>query len=340
MERQKIYCEIGFYEQFIKSYPTNSSPSDASINKLKYWINFYSFLSRSDIFFNISSEQFESLTINEYWFKSLWKKSANGECGVEFIASEFPAIIEIAKNINNRRDFLDAIYLTCTPLDLCEEFEKSFGIKVICFEKLFENDELFNIHIESIESGSRSHTNWRFLETYKHVCNSLAIVDNYILADKNNILENLVPILDSLLPKNLKASFHISVFAKKEIKGGITKDFKSYHDLIKHEIERIRPELNFTLGIFQLRREIHDRNLITNNYIIESGSGFNLFKRERALNQTKIIGFYPSFVTNANTGGCKLYFDLRKSLRKIYHDACQTDFLTTYWGVKDNRLFD
>jgi hypothetical protein len=340
MERQKVYCEIDFYKQFLNSYPKEPTPGEESIKKMKYWIAFNSFLFKSDIFFNISIAQFEALTADEIYFKTLWKKSANGECGIEFIASEFPIIKELDECINNKKDFSEAVYLTCEAVELCKEIENSYGIKVICISNLYENEKLFDFHIEPILSGINGHTTWSFLEIYKHNCNSLAIVDNYILTDTSVIMENLLPILDALLPKRIKTSFHISVFAKKEFPGRPGKDFKLYHDLIRSEIETMRPDLDFKLGIFQLRREIHDRNLITNYIYIDSGSGFNLFRNNISIHQTKIIGFYPSFISNVNLGGSNLNYALRKSLKKIYSDACKTEFLTTYWGDKVNRLFD
>jgi len=340
MERQKVYCEIDFYKQFVNAYPKEPTPGEESIKKMKYWIDFNSFLFKSDIYFNINSSQYEALAADEIYFKTLWKKSANGECGVEFIVSEFPIIKDFDENIKDNKDFLEAVYLTCESIELCKEIENFYGIKVICIANFFDNENLFVDHAEPIELGDKSHTDWRFLGTFKHHCNTLAIVDNYILKDKSVIIENLIPILDYLLPQKLKIPFQISIFAVKELKHGPNLNFKSFHEFISDEIKRIRPELNFNLGIFQLRNEFHDRNLITNYIFIDSGGGFDLFKKKKAIHQTKVAGFYPSFVPNMKQGGIQLYFQVRKSLKKIHHNACQTEFLTTYWGDKENRLFE
>ncbi len=339
MNRQKVFCEIDFYKHFIDSYPNIPAPGEESIKQMKQWIDFNAFMFKSDIFFNINSEQFEDLANEDSYYKILWKRSANGECGVEFLPSDFPALTDFDQSNESVQEYFDAVFLTCHSKESCLLFESNFGIKAISLDNLNENNDLFNFKLVSIESGPKSYTNWRFLKSFQHVCNSLAIIDNYILSEKTILHENLFPILDSLLPNSLKIPFHISIFAKKEVNGRIL-NFQNFHDEIYSEIKRIRPDLNIKLGIFQIRNEIHDRNIITNYFILDSGSGFDLFKNKKARHQTKIIGFFPSFVSNIDSAGSRFIFDLKKTLKKIYFDAVISQNLTTYWGVKENRLFN
>ncbi len=339
MNRQKVFCEIDFYKRFIYSYPNIPAPGEESIKQMKQWIDFNAFMFKSDIFFNINSEQFEDLSNEDSYYKILWKRSVNGECGVEFLPSDFPVLADFNQSDESIQEHFDAVFLTCESKETCSLFESNFGIKAISIDNLPENNDLFNFKLVSVESGSKSHNDWRFLKSFKHVCNSLAIVDNYILSDKTILSENLFPILDTLLPYSLKISFQISIFAKKEVNGR-NLNFQHFHDEIDSEIKRIRPDLNVKLGIFQIRNEIHDRNIFTNYFILDSGSGFDLFRNKKARHQTKIVGYFPSFVSNFDQDSGKFYNSLKKTLRKIYKDAVQNQNITLYWGVKENRLFN
>ena len=162
----------------------------------------------------------------------------------------------------------------------------------------------------------------------------MAIVDNYVLKSESIIKENLLPIFDKLLPHNLKIPFHISVFAENEFHN------KEYYELIKKLIEKIRPDLTFNLTLHQLHNEFHDRSIITNYLLLDSGSGFDLFIKNKASHQTSITGYYPFSTSNINIDARLKYQIIRKSLKKVFGGACSNENLTNYWGYKENRLFE
>jgi len=335
MERQKVYCEIDFYKRFVGSFPQEVIPSEEGIKKHKIWIDFYSYLYKSDISFDIDVQQYKSFAENDEYFKLLWKKSANGECSLEFLDSSFPKLNEMDKNINSEgSNYLKSVFLSCEPKEICESIENDYGLKVINIDNIFNEGEMFNVHIVTIERGNKTHTDWSFIERFKYHCNSIAIVDNYLLKEEKTIKENLFVILDKLLPDSIKIPFHISIFAKNDINNS------ERHILINNWIKAHKPNLNFKLTLHQLRNEFHDRSVVTNYFIIDSESGFDLFKDKKAIHQTKVIGYYPYSAANVNIESCQSYEVLIKSLKKIFNNSCSTKYLTNYWGDNENRLFN
>ena len=333
MKRQRVFCEIDFYKQFVNSYPKEVIPSEENIIKTKLWIDFNSFLFKSDIHFDIDADIFRILIASDEYFKVLWKKSTNGECGVEFDSVEFPKITEFDKVYENKV-YLESVYLSCESDSLCREVENAYGVKVISIDNITKAENLFNVHIETVEKGDESHSNWDFLSVFSHPCNSLAVVDNYILKDTIAINENLIAILDKILPSKLEIPFHISVFAKNDYHN------KERCELITKSLEELRPNIVFKISVFQLRNEFHDRTLITNYLILDSGSGFDLFSNRKSKNQTKITGYYPFSASNLNIDVRHNYYVLRKLMKEVYDKSVSNENFQNVWGEKENRLFE
>ena len=112
-----------------------------------------------------------------------------------------------------------------------------------------------------------------------------------------------------------------------------------YYELIKKSLKNLRPKMNFKLTIHQLRSEFHDRTIITNYLLLDSGSGFDLFSKSKAIHQTSITGYYPFLTSNINIDVGLKYRVIRKSLKKVSDSACSTEHLTNFWGDRENRLF-
>jgi len=109
MDRQKVFCEIDFYMKFVNSYPKEVVPGEESIKRTKLWIDFNSFLFKSDIHFDINVIDFETLAASDEYYKLWWKKSANGECGIEFDGLEFPKLKEFEK-VSENNACLESVY--------------------------------------------------------------------------------------------------------------------------------------------------------------------------------------------------------------------------------------
>jgi hypothetical protein len=170
------------------------------------------------------------------------------------------------------------------------------------------------------------------------------LVDNYILTDSNLLEENLTSIFDILLPQklNLEVPFQISIFTTLK-----TSDQKNdinsaeRQKQIANLIELLRPELWFKLSIFKVSKDkFHDRTLITNNYYVSCGGGFDLFKQHRPTKMTSINIVYPVF-SNSILWTPVAYSNFINEVSIVYNKATSfsKEFLTGFFrGDKQNRL--
>lgn len=306
MGGQKVYCEVDFLKKFIDLRPTAIVPSEENVNSHKTWINLYEFIFKSELLFD-STVDFHKMVKENDFFKLLWKKSTSNASILDFLNDEYPNIEDFSKKSSDENNYLTSVFLTTSENEKSEEIQNNFGVIVLSVDQIFNTNKYFTLGIEAISSGKTSHTNWDFITKNKHICNSMCIVDNYLFAHEENIDKNLIPILDKLLPKTLKIPFHISIFTLRSIRPtDPLLDFISLAREISKKIKIIRPNgLDVVIGIFSSNsRDFHDRAIISNNMVIESGSGFDLFRTDRysdddiSIHQTKIISYYHLFVTN------------------------------------------
>ncbi|WP_340110996.1 hypothetical protein [Maribellus mangrovi] len=334
MDKPKVYCELDFYTKFLKSIPDTNDLSEDKIHQLTKWITINNFISKSNLQIDTSVSNFHDLCKTQPWMLRLWKKSANGECDIDFNSSDFPNLEKFEDAIATNANFLSSIFLSTVPSGLCNEIEKNYGVKVFSIESLYENLLLSSTHIETIDKGTKSHSNWDFLSIFKHPCNTLILVDNYLLKNIDDIENNLIDILDKIIPVNLKIPFHISIFTKSEHNN------TERLEKIKKNLSKLRPSINFKITIHKLNGEFHDRTLLTNYLILESGIGFDLFTKRGAKQQTRILGYFLWTKTDTNQDIPSTHEMLVKSLKKIFNNSCSTPYLTNYWGDNENRLFE
>ena len=305
---KKIYCEMAFWDGFVKSYPkVMPLPTDEAIKKQSVWIGVYTFLEKSDVSFDCSKEDFinritltDSSTDDERLssecLKLLYKKHASGNKEITFGKESFVqlGITPIARMKD--QDFC-AVYFTKDS----SHAAKDFGVINITSSNYPEYECLFRDNGEAIAKGEEY--NWGFLQSKaKHNCNSMIIVDNYILK-KASVKKNLFEIIDSLLPEKLDVPFHFSIVSTEN---NISWHWDEAIGTLAGELRRLRPNLKIEFeSLWVDEKEIHDRTIITNNVWISCGGGFDLFYYERetkrfvAGKSTTINIIFP-FIQNFN----------------------------------------
>ena len=161
--------------------------------------------------------------------------------------------------------------------------------------------------------------------------------------------ENLIPLLDSILPKNLKKSvtFQLTIFATLKKDNGTDYEINGRYTKIKEILEKIRPGMPFSLSILKCKKDaFHDRSIASNNLLIGCGGGFDLFKDGRSQKTTTVFAFHPFFYMHSKWSR-KAYSDLLNDASEVYKRANVLDnidmqySITNYlYGVKQNRLLD
>lgn len=152
-------------------------------------------------------------------------------------------------------------------------------------------------------------------------CNSIILIDNFLLNDTEIIEENLSPLLNLFLPKSLCKDLkcEIAVFTSLQNTGG-------HHLLPEPRIEKLlnivrdlRPNLSCDITVFKCAEDFHDRNIITNNLFVSCGAGFNLFKKGTSKKLTTVSVISPYWTQN-NKWSSQSLSDLLSAVQKRLSD--------------------
>lgn len=287
--KRDIYCDYEFWNSFFEL----ESVIIKDRKKRCRWDSFCGFLTSNNLYFNISRCQILEDTDGGNALFDLCQQ--RGGAGIKFIPQEFPQIQELNDNDDDR---LNSVFLTTKKEEECKFLSSQFGVLVFNLEMVFSSEHVFKDNGQAFtkENGK----NWNYLFEFKgkcpsiSCCNSLVIVDRYILADTNeNVLNaNLKPIFSALLPDALANHivFTICIVAQK-----MGNNINGKLDRIKKLVRQIRPNLVFCINIFGTRH-LHDRTILTNNIMLSSGAGFDVIgTNEEPLKFTTTSLVFPFF---------------------------------------------
>ena len=178
-----------------------------------------------------------------------------------------------------------------------------------------------------------------------NISNSMLIIDNYLLCDdadvdyQKKIDYNLKPIFQNLLPSRLADGeiYDISIFvgARSETKNL----YDAQYNYLHATIQRLRKDLNFSLNIFIGKQDkFHDRSIVTNNVLINSGHGFGILRKNGETNTpTSVNIVFPFFQTKI--AWCdNTYLNIIQTAKKIVDCLHQPNI--NCWGEdkKENKL--
>ena len=286
-----ILCELAFLEKFSARY-SESMPllDEESRHRLTTWIELFDFIVRSDIVFDCTASLFEKLTQNDSRLEYLWKKYAGGDISMEFNDS-FINLHTLLK------DHPFSVLMTCKGE---ESIAKKYGLININESNCLNKRGLF------IDNGQHLHKDdiW-YWDSFgnslpEKASNSMIIIDNYIL---KNGERDLYEILYQLLPNRCDIGYHLSIFYYADGQ----KTIEIIRNNILAKLKDTKPKLikNLQLELIRLAgmQDFHDRTIITNNYWISIGGGFDitrLNKKTRTLRVKRTTNMeivYPYFAS-------------------------------------------
>lgn len=247
------------------------------------------------------------------------------------------------EDLSQKDKYLNAMFFTSKSKEACQKAMCDYGVIAMCAENIHE----FSNHLYSNGAAVRkSEANkWSTCLALKNPvpCNSLIIVDNYILSN-TYFKENLKEIFNTLIPLQLspEVEFQIAIFTSPSLK-----DAKSKKQAIDDMLKGLRPEMKFSVTIIKCSSDnFHDRNIISNNILISCGAGFDLFKQGKS-QKTTTISLHTPFTTSTNQWTRKAYSDILHDAIKVYNNSPQfgenniIDSYTNFWlGDKRNRIID
>ncbi len=347
-KRKTVYCELDFLRKFLNNRPTILEPNDESIHQMECWVALYKFICKSDLVINVSEEEYNKLQSENPWMAMLWKKSTQGECGLDFEKDHFVSIDEL-KSSNPTESALNAVFLTTSEDDACINIAKEFGVVAINTNNMMDCLHLYRDNGTAFPSEKAK--KWDFMAPLNYcypqllINNSLLIVDNYLFKSNTNkygevlwtwedkLEYNLKPILDCILPEDLSNSM---VYEITIISGEKGEDYESQYNYVKSIVKKLRPKLNFKVAFyvdsFNDKSIFHDRCIVSNNVWISCGHGFDVFKQntKQPTKSTTVnisFPFFQSYIQWVDNSFLNLMEDANKVVykEKANEERCWKD---------------
>jgi len=310
MKQKVVYCELDFLQRFTEKL------ASIPFEKQQCWHNTFSFIAKSRIVLNASKEDLGKVLATNKIVFNLYKRTLEGNNQEKHrwlynTEATFPNIETFsASSVTDEILTSTAMFLTTKEKVVCNRIMKKMGILAYNMETILDSDFLYNDCGTSLPDERRQLNGWKSILEQReiNVCNSLIIIDNYLLQSNVNqnyanksvnekVENNLLPILDALLPKKIDVPFQISLFA---IEG--KEPFSRLANDLKDKIKALRGgDVKINLQICKCTKEFHDRVLITNNIWMSSGMGFDLFgaKGFHVNRPTTISLLFPFVQTSA-----------------------------------------
>jgi hypothetical protein len=171
---------------------------------------------------------------------------------------------------------------------------------------------------------SNGFNNWNVLDFSEIPINHLQITDGYILKDERNIKENLIPLIASFVNSE-KEKITIDLLVKgigfKTATEEKKKEFaKKQHGKLNSKFSKL---INLKIYLSNLISDIdlHDRTVVTNFSILDSGVGFSVVGRKRSNSQMISESIFEKY-TYDRLRGLRAY--QQKYINKLESDTFQS----------------
>ena len=349
--KKEVYCDHLFVDRITKDPPLYSAFNEESLQKHQCWANFCLLLLNSHLHFNMSPNEFFIKTTSNPFYKELQKRRSNGSCKVDFDINSFEDLASSLPDLN-------ALYLVSINKNKAEELSQKNGVLIIPASDYSSYSFIFKDTGKTISIKDPNIKSWDFLKcNKKNICNSMIIVDNFLLNDKNTMKENLKSLFISLLPDCLDEgiSFQLAFYAILKDGQKVDIDIKRIYDDILGLLNEVKKEerkkLNVSLTIYKCKlnrfgdpKRFHGRVIITNDYIINCDGGLDLFKCGKSQKLAVINIVYPNITKEIEWAG-NAYEDYLKEAKEETNESEPYDkdkhFLPgRYIGDKKMRLWD
>ena len=358
MTKRLIYLQYGFWKKL--------RSSDSVEDKRLFW-DLYGALECSNIRADIPIDEWEGDKDDLLFY--LLQNSVDGY-GTK-IERHVPEKIQDALDFTKKQPIenLCAVYLLDEDTQMCKSHSKQLGI--LCLNSNMIKEELRFVRGDAVmyEKEETYDSFEKCRAQFASPCNSMILIDPYILFNKWSVELNLIPMLSKCLPPEPENQdgqenqedqqyfdFHLSILSQtNECYIGKYKDklrYKEIYDYIYAEIRRIRPKLRMKFSLYHINTtgngddDFHSRHILTNCMLVNSEDGFDVFKKEKdeyTNSWDKIVSgkharlefLYPTLIDDRRLDAANYYRWIKLSTNNsIDNSLCWGD------GDKKNRLFD
>ncbi len=293
MNQKDIFCDMGFWRDLSGKIAAAKFLPDLEVCRRNQTLtDWYELLCRSHVLFDTSVDDFESVTKEDPYLFSIWKRSTDGRSRLDFSLGAINAMVAGPSQMES--NMYNALFLSHN--NYVAQAGK-VGVINVHSNSVYDHSELFNDSGPAIKRSDK----YRWLQLLKeakakHDFNSMVIADNYIFKDVN---VNLYEILDSLLPQKLDTVFYITAFSFNDSnEDEIAKRKKR----LEEKVIELRPSFakeSVKVEVFGCSKdEFHDRGIVTNYLWIEIGAGFDILKGDgTAKHSTNLHVTYPMIIS-------------------------------------------
>lgn len=284
--------------------------------------------------------------LQDEFLKIIIKQKAYQRCDEHYVDKTIGSL-----NSNDSSENLCATYMLDKSSAECQNLEQKSGVLALNAKTVAERRYLFKGDGFCLDKRTRYSLRYiTFKEKLSHPCNSLIIIDPYLLIDRGvnkdgevvypGIANNLESLLDAILPQKLDVEFNLTIIScLKE-----SEETKRIYEKIRKSLKKIRRDLPVKFGLFYTDKgynhnieSFHSRHIISNTFAIDSEDGLDLFNNSGYItkNNPTISIVFPRLFGNSRQDMVK-YEKWILSVKKYTNDAIADRF----WGIKENRLFD
>jgi hypothetical protein len=199
------------------------------------------------------------------------------------------------ENIENQefKHFLNDILILDLENKKTKDIRDSYGILAINLNEDFLKNQNYQFGYSIGKSKTSLKKCWSELFSDKIIepINSAIIIDNFLwgsISDyREENMDNIYPILKSIIPKNLKVPFHLTIVLQNK-DGRLER--KKVKPIINKMKKAIKKETNIDVELSIVTqtntRVFHERVILTNYHYIYSHKGFICFKEKNIIKET------------------------------------------------------
>lgn len=336
--KSKVYFQSGFWK---------SINSNTSVEGIRSKLNVSDALSSSLVITDVQEEMIKE----DFFLKILIKKGNYIRCDEKYIEKKLNSINSEEETIEHSED-LCATYILDKTSSECAKIEHNLGVVTLCPGSLQHKEYLFKGEGFTLDKKHKYELRYMtFKSKLQHPCNSLIILDPYLLSKKKideansitfpGILNNLESLINAILPQTLDIDFHLTIISNLE---DGQNDVKRAYEKVKKCLKRIRKDLTIKFGFFYTEKgydykveSFHSRHVISNSFMIDSEDGLDLFGDKGFItkNNPTVSIVYPRLFGNSRQDMTK-YDNWVRSVKNFIEEASEESFC----GTKYNRLLD
>ncbi|MBB6459531.1 hypothetical protein [Flammeovirga kamogawensis] len=321
MERITTYANINSLTSFFTKRPSLEDELD-DMDWSRSWMDFYSFLNKqADLRLDVDPTQLSMMSKTNPYIKKMLKNASSGGSSLRCEKEAFDQLDVVSKTTMPQTMF----FLDKSNQE-CEDIETKYGIITLNPNRIKSkagfmfNWSLYNVTKD--RGAVKRFEKWSQLERFRHPHNSMVIIDNYLLKDLGEMEENLIPMLDALMPEKLEVTFQLTL---------ISVDLRDKPASMKKYIEwelknKLKRPYNIEVCVIKTEsNKNHDRNIFTNYLWMHSGHSFTYLRRQQISKNTNLM-LFPIFYQ-------------QKDFQSYYDEIPgSTESKSSVWGAVNQRL--